>query len=83
MIDNYIVFKDKEGKKNKILIEIKPSSQTKKPKQRKYARKKTILYERKMYVQNIAKWEAAKKYASKKGYKFIILTEKELNIRWK
>ena len=36
-----------------------------------------------MYVQNIAKWEAAKKYASKKGYKFIILTEKELNIRWK
>ena len=83
MIDNYIVFKDKEGKKNKILIEIKPSSQTKKPKQRKYARKATILYERKMYVQNIAKWEAAKKFASKKGYKFIILTEKELNIRWK
>ncbi len=83
LVDNYIIFRDKKGKKTKFLIEIKPSSQTVKPKTRKYARKTTILYERKMYVQNIAKWEAAKKFAEKKGYKFIILTEKELNIKWK
>jgi hypothetical protein len=42
-----------------------------------------MLYEQKTYVQNVAKWKAASKWADKKGYKFLIVTEKELNIKWK
>lgn len=82
-VDNFIVFKDKDGNKNKFLIEIKPSKQTQRPEKTKYKKTKTLLYEQKMYVQNTAKWQAANEWANKKGYKFLILTEKELNIRWK
>ena len=42
-----------------------------------------MLYEQKTYVINTAKWQAAEKWANKKGYKFIIITEKELNMKWK
>ena len=48
-----------------------------------YKKSKTLLYEQKMYVQNTAKWQAANEWANKKGYKFLIITEKELNIKWK
>ncbi len=82
-VDNFIVFKDKEGKKQKFLIEIKPSKQTQRPVKTKYKKSKTLLYEQKMYVQNTAKWKAANEWANKKGYKFLIITEKELNIKWK
>ena len=79
-VDNFIVFKGKDGVNNKFLIEIKPSKQTQRPVKTKYKKQKTILYEQKMYIQNTAKWEAANKWAKKKGYKFLIITEKELNI---
>jgi hypothetical protein len=42
-----------------------------------------MLYEQKTYVVNVAKWKAAKQWADKKGYKFLIVTEKELNCGWK
>ena len=79
-VDNYIIFKDKNGNKNKFLIEIKPSRQTNRPVKTKYKKQKTILYERKMYIQNTAKWKAANIWAKKNNCKFLILTEKELNI---
>ena len=82
-VDNYIIFKDKYGNKNKFLIEIKPSKQTKKPIKTKYKKQKTILYEQKMYIQNTAKWKAANEWAKKKGCKFLLITEKELNIKWR
>jgi len=82
-VDNYILFKDRNDNINKFLIEIKPSSQTVKPVNKKYKRKSSLLYEQKTYIQNIAKWEAAKKWSDKKGVKFLILTEKELNIKRK
>ncbi len=82
-IDNFIVFKDKNGNKNKFLIEIKPSKQTQRPIKTKYKKQKTLLYEQKTYVTNTAKWKAANEFAKKKGYKFLIITEKELNIKWK
>ena len=80
-VDNFIVFKNKEGKKNKFLIEIKPSKQVAKPTSTKGKRRTTILYEQKTWVVNQAKWEAAKRWADKKGYEFLILTEKELGIK--
>ena len=78
--DFFIVYTDKKGKNRAELIEIKPSNQTKRPIKTKFKKKKTIVYEQKMYIQNTAKWKAANEWAKKKGYKFLILTEKELNI---
>jgi len=79
-VDNYIVFKDKHGDHKKFLIEIKPSKQVIKPTERGNKKKSTILHEQITWITNQAKWEAAKKWASKKNCEFIILTEKELGI---
>ena len=75
------MFKDNKGDKKKFLIEIKPSKQVAKPEPSTRKKKSTILYEQTTWITNQAKWEAAKRWADKKGYSFIILTEKELGIR--
>ena len=59
IVDNFIVFKDKEGKKKKFLIEIKPSSQVMKPEFSKRKKQSTIVYEQTTWVTNLANWEAA------------------------
>lgn len=63
----------------KYIVEIKPSSQVQPPSPGK-KKQSTVIYENYRYVQNMSKWEAARKWCLKKGYKFIILTEKELGI---
>ena len=82
-VDNFIIFKDRNGNNNRFLIEIKPSKQTKRPVRSKKKKSSTMLYEQKTYVINVAKWKAAQEWADKKGYKFLIVTEKELNCGWK
>ena len=79
-VDNFIVFKDNKNNKKKFLIEIKPSSSVEKPITTSRKKKTTIIYEQRTWVVNQAKWDAARKWADKKGYEFLILTEKELNI---
>jgi hypothetical protein len=80
-VDNFILFVDRNHNKKKFLIEIKPSKQVSRPVASKGKKRTTILYEQKAWVVNQAKWEAAKKWSAKKGYEFIILTEKELGIK--
>jgi hypothetical protein len=80
-VDNFIVFKDKDGIQRKLIIEIKPSKQTIKPEHTKGKHKKTILYEQTTWITNQAKWAAATEWAKRKGMVFTILTEKELNIK--
>ena len=75
------MFKDNSGNKKKFLIEIKPSKQVAKPVANNRKKQSTILYEQTTWITNQAKWEAAKRWSEKKGYEFIILTEKELGIR--
>lgn len=62
------------------LIEIKPENQTKPPKQTKRKRRSTMIYEAQEYAVNQEKWAAAKQYCAQKGWKFIVLTEKNLPI---
>ncbi len=76
-IDNYVIIKEGE-QITKYCIEIKPFSQTQKPKT-KYRQKKHLIYDQKQYIINMAKWEAAKKYCKGRGYSFLILTERELS----
>lgn len=80
-VDNFVVFKDRDGIQRKLIIEIKPAKQTIKPEHTKGKHKKTILYEQTTWITNQAKWAAAREWAKRKGMEFTILTEKELNIK--
>jgi hypothetical protein len=63
----------------KLLIEVKPEKQTKPPIESNKKKRTTILYEKYQYAVNMAKWEAARKWAKEKGYIFLILNEKHIN----
>jgi len=71
----------KKRDKTTLVIEIKPAAQTVEP-----AKKKTInrayINEVMTWGVNQAKWKAAKEFCEDRKWKFLILTEKELNIKW-
>ncbi len=73
-IDLYV----ETNKGNKFLVEIKPYSQTIKPKNCSKKKQITLLKEAKTFAINSAKWEAAKSFAEKRGCKFIVMTEKDI-----
>lgn len=73
-IDLFI--QNKKGEK--YLIEIKPYSQTIKPRKGARKKQKTLLNEVKTWAVNSKKWEAATEYAEKNGCKFIIMTERDI-----
>lgn len=60
-----------------IVVEIKPEKQTKEPKPGKKS-KRTFVTETIQYQINTSKWESAKKFCGKNGWKFMILTENNL-----
>jgi len=73
------VFENYKG--DKVIVEVKSSHQLKKPKEPKKRTKKSIENYKnslKMYVTNVSKVQAVRKYAEAGGYKFILITEKEL-----
>jgi hypothetical protein len=77
-IDIYAKIKDKNNEITKYIIEIKPKKKLQRPKAPKVQSKQSIknynfLIEE--YTLNRVKWEYAREYAEKRGYKFIILTE--------
>ena len=78
-VDNYVKLQ-LDNKIEKYLIEIKPFKQTCKP-EKGNKKETTFIYEARTFIQNKAKWDAAKKYCENKGLKFLIITEKELNIK--
>ena len=80
LVDFYASVMDKNCRKQKYIIEIKPSNQCFPPKQPK---KKTKAFKEAImaYMVNQSKWKAAYKYAEKRDWRFIIITEKELGIK--
>jgi len=69
------------GATETLMVEIKPANQTVEP-----IKKKTI---NKQYINEVmtwgvnqAKWKAAKEYCDDRKWRFLVLTEKELNIKW-
>lgn len=82
-VDVYVEQINSDGKKQTILIEVKPDAQTKEPDlstkltpkgrvSRKY------LTEVATYGVNKAKWKAAEEYCADRGWTFQIITEKQL-----
>ena len=78
--DFYVKERYQDGNIKEYLVEIKPQKQTEPPTKPKRQTKRYIseVYE---YAKNRSKWEAAKEWCLDRGYGFVILTEKELNIK--
>jgi hypothetical protein len=80
-VDFYIKANSKTSKDVQVyLVEVKPYKQTIKP-VAKYTKKtkrptRRFIREQVTYVINTAKWEAARKVCESKGWKFLILHEK-------
>lgn len=64
-----------------LMVEIKPAAQTREPVKKKTINK-AYINEVMTWGVNQAKWKAAKEYCEDRKWKFLILTEKELNIKW-
>jgi hypothetical protein len=62
----------------RMMVEVKPYSQTIQPKKTKGKREQTFLMEVETYTKNEAKWKAARHYCNERGWLFRIVTEKEL-----
>lgn len=77
-VDFWVKMVDVNGNVSQLLIEVKPLAQCKPPvaKARKTRR---YLAEVRTWGVNTAKWAAAKAYADARGWRFVIMTEKEIN----
>ena len=75
--DFYVESRNRTGRSQKRVIEVKPYAQTRKPKLRKGPR---YLAEVRTYGVNQAKWKAAREYCRDRKMEFMILTEKELKV---
>ena len=82
--DFYVEQINKEKRKEKVLIEVKPYAQTQPPKVQNTKRNKPTkryLNEVKNWGINSAKWKAAEEFCKDRGYIFRIITENELGIK--
>lgn len=79
--DFVIKVRNKYGTTETIVIEVKPYKETKEP-IKKSRITKQYLYEVQTWGINQAKWKAAQEYCDDRKWKFMILTEKELNIKY-
>lgn len=75
--DFWIEKVDVDGKKEQVIVEIKPSNQTMEPKPKKRMTRQ-YLNEVTTWGVNSAKWEAAKAFCEKRNMKFMIVTEKDI-----
>ncbi|GAF87684.1 unnamed protein product, partial [marine sediment metagenome] len=62
----------------KYIIEVKPNKETKPPMKTRGQSKKTQLYQEATWLTNQAKFNAAQQYCKKLGYRFKLLTEKQM-----
>lgn len=76
--DFIIKVRDKNNKITTYVLEVKPEVQTRMPTQRKKTQK--FIKEAMTYAVNQAKWKYANEYCIDKGWKFKIITEKDLGI---
>lgn len=74
--------KNPENQIETLIVEIKPMSQSRPPAPQ--SGKPTRSYLREVYNWGInsAKWEAANKYCGERGWKFLVIGEKELGINF-
>jgi hypothetical protein len=76
--DCYIKYRTKTGAIQKALVEMKPSDFCKKPTKPKTITKSYVRAVNE-YIKNVSKWKAASEFCRIRGWKFIILNERDLN----
>jgi hypothetical protein len=82
--DFYVEQINKQKKKEKVLIEVKPYAQTQAPKvqnTKKNKPTKRYINEVRTWGINSAKWNAAEEFCKDRGYIFKIITENDLGIK--
>lgn len=78
--DFIVTLINKEGRKETSLVEVKPAAQTRPPVLKENKKNKRYIQEVMTWGVNDAKWKAARDYCENRGWKFVILTEKELGL---
>ncbi len=80
-VDGYFEYIDTRTKQlTKVLVEIKPHIQCFPPPQQQ-RQTKQWMSKAKTFVVNKSKWDAAVKFAGKRGWRFVIMTEKGI-LNW-
>lgn len=70
---------DPQGREVVTLIEVKPFSETQPPKQTQRKTKERYATELATFLVNQAKWEAARALCASKSWRFVVMTEREIN----
>ena len=76
--DYYAVILNKNKDPVKYIIEVKPNKETKPPVKTRGQSRKTKLHQEATWLTNQAKFDAAQQYCKKLGYRFKLLTEREM-----
>jgi hypothetical protein len=79
--DFKVKWKRKNGTTHTQVIEIKPYKQTQKPDKAPRMTKRYIN-EALTYAKNKSKWQYAEEWCKNRGYEFVILTERELGLKF-
>jgi hypothetical protein len=79
--DFYLKKKSKDGKLQTLVVDIKPLKQTVEP-QKQSKKTKRYINEVMTWGINSSKWKAAQDFCKDRNWQFLILTEKELNIKY-
>ena len=77
-VDFWVKTMTAEGKEECMLIEIKPRNKTSKPELGNKKMTRAKLNEMRDWIINSSKWEAAEKFCQSRGWKFKVLTEKDI-----
>ena len=70
--DFFIAYSDRKGKQRAELIEVKPENQSLRENVGK------SRHNQAQYIQNMAKWEAARAWCKQKGLYFRVISEKDI-----
>ena len=73
----FTLLRSRAVKEGILVIEVKPLKQTLKPAIKK-KKTKSYIKECITFEINSAKWKSAKQYCNKNGWKFVIITEKDI-----
>lgn len=76
-VDFFVSILQENGTVQNYLVEIKPFDQTQPPKKSKILNK-SYTDSVKTYLMNCKKWRAAQRVCQERGWKFMVLTEREL-----
>ena len=77
--DFWVKMRSFDGAINTMIIEIKPSKETKIPKKPEKLTRR-FINEARTYSVNTAKWKAAEQFCKDRNWQFKVLTEKELGL---